>query len=166
MDLVYFVFSVEADEPLNRRTTNGLLMVKSLLNPDEIAREKSAFQVVRSSSHHTSTPKQEIRKPRINFHSIDDIVNGGKTNGKQEKCVHICEICFLTSPVLFVDEMEDSGFKSASNSAANASNFETSPKIDNENDDNDCNKENESKVKNIFAATTHTTQIKKCLPLR
>ena len=33
--------------------------------------------------NYNSTPKsvaQTIRKPRVNFHSIDDIVNGGKIN--------------------------------------------------------------------------------------
>ena len=49
----------------------------------QYCQELSAFNLYRSLLNYNSTPKnvsQTIRKPRVNFHSIDDIVNGGKIN--------------------------------------------------------------------------------------
>ncbi len=134
--------SIEKSE-LQCTPNSGLLTFSNTNLISNIERQipYSAFQLFRFKSQFESTPKNtQIRKPRVNFHSIDDIVNGGKTNVD--------------------DSIEDSGIQSASNTASNVSNFE-SPQQDYTDDD----KENDAK-KNNFSAnnkkirTTFTDQQK------
>ena len=52
--------------------------------------ELSAFNLYRTLLQYStpkSSPLNSVRKPRVNFHSIDDIVNGGKSNGMLKKYI-------------------------------------------------------------------------------
>jgi hypothetical protein len=90
------MFRIDGNESIDARKhslSNGLLTF-STPEPNygrfQYNAELSAFNLYKSLLQFNSTPKsnqKNIRKPRVNFHSIDDIVNGGKTSDEDSEHV-------------------------------------------------------------------------------
>lgn len=75
----------------------------------------SAFQSYRNliQNYTPKTAEKVIRKPKVNFHSIDDIVNGGKSGKLSFLCVYFVLYSVTTYDAYVDDENNDSGYQSS-----------------------------------------------------